>query len=275
MPTLLKDVRTIYRLALAPIRGRTHAERLESFYRAQAPNYDGFRRRLLHGRQELFEAVSIPEGGIMVDMGGGTGANLQWLGKRIDRLAKVYVVDLSPSLLEVAQKRARENGWTNVETVQADATTFSPPDQAADLVTFSYSLTMIPDWFAAIDQAYRILRPGGLIGAVDFYVSRKYPEETLARHGWFTRSFWPVWFANDNVNLSADHVPYLHRRFRSWVFWEGRGSVPYLPFLKVPYYGFVGKKPDEAANRDAKTIESSSRTFASDVMATLRAHGSV
>ena len=38
---------------------------------------------------------------------------------------------------------------------------------------------MIPDWFAAVDHAWRLLRPGGTIGVVDFYVGRKHPEVRL------------------------------------------------------------------------------------------------
>ena len=115
-------------------------------------------------------------------MGGGTGANLDYFGDSITRLGKVYVLDLSHSLLEIAKKRVAEKGWTNVETVEADATTFQPPTGPVDVVTFSYSLTMIPDWFAAIDQAKALLKPGGVIGVVDFYVARKFPAEGRARH---------------------------------------------------------------------------------------------
>jgi len=113
------------------------------------------------------------------------------------------------------------------------------------VVTFSYSLTMIPDWFAAIDSARAMLSPGGLIGVVDFYVSRKYPADRLRRHRWFTRSFWPVWFAFDNVFPSPDHVPYLHRSFQAVHFAENRGKLPCIPLLRMPYYTFVGRKPQE------------------------------
>jgi S-adenosylmethionine-diacylgycerolhomoserine-N-methlytransferase len=51
--SILSDVRTLYHLALTPIRGQTHADRLESFYRGQATSYDAFRQRLLPGRDEL------------------------------------------------------------------------------------------------------------------------------------------------------------------------------------------------------------------------------
>lgn len=240
---LLSDLKILYHLTLKPIRGQDHAARMENFYAGQAEAYDGFRKRLLQGRQELWDAIEPPADAVWVDMGGGTGANLDYFGSRLDKLRKVYVVDLSPSLLEVAQRRVDARGWANIEPVEADATTFQPPEAPqVDVVTFSYSLTMIPDWFAAIENALAMLKPGGLIGVVDFYVSRKHPADGLKRHRWFTRSFWPTWFANDNVFPSADHVPFLHRHFDPLHFEERRAKVPYIPLLRTPYYSFVGRK---------------------------------
>ncbi len=239
---LLTDLKMLYHFLLKPVRGKDHAARLESFYAGQAEGYDDYRRRLLKGRQELWNAIEIPEGGVWVDLGGGTGQNLENFGDEIGKLKKIYLVDLSPSLLEMARKRISDKGWTNVEAVEADATTFQPEGGAADVVSFSYSLTMIPDWFAAIENAKAMLKPGGQIGVVDFYVSRKYPTDGLVRHRWFTRSFWPVWFAGDNVFVSSDHVPFLHRHFEPAHFEESRAKMPYLPLLRVPYYTFVGRK---------------------------------
>jgi S-adenosylmethionine-diacylgycerolhomoserine-N-methlytransferase len=240
---LLSDLKVLFHLTLKPVRGRDHAARLENFYAGQAAAYDDFRRRLLHGREELWQDLPAPEGGVWVDLGGGTGANLEFLGERISRLKKAYVVDLSPSLLELARKRIAERGWTNVEAVEADATHFRPAEGPADVVTFSYSLTMIPDWFAAVENAEAMLKPGGRLGAVDFYVSRKYPSDGLVRHRWLTRHFWPLWFSGDNVFPSADHVPFLHHRFEPVHFSEHRAKVPYLPFVRTPYYRFIGRKP--------------------------------
>ena len=240
--SIVSDLKTLYHLTLRPVRGKDHAARMESFYGGQAEGYDSFRRRLLHGREQLFNRLDAPEGGIWVDLGGGTGANLEWLGPHIGALRKVYIVDLAPSLLKVARRRAEQNGWSNVEVVEADATTFRPPGGAADVVTFSYSLTMIPDWFAAIDNAYTMLRDGGRIGAVDFYVARKHPTEDVRRHGWLTRAFWPIWFAMDNVFPSPDHLPMLRRRFETVYLSEHKAKVAYMPLCRVPYYIYVGRK---------------------------------
>ena len=238
----LSDLKVLFHLAPRPTRGKDHAARLENFYGPQAQEYDDFRRRLLKGRRPLYEAIDAPEGGVWVDLGGGTGSNLELLGGGLEKLKKVYLVDLSPSLLRIANERIERHGWKNVVTVEADATRFQLPDGPADVVTFSYSLTMIPNWFAALAGAAAMLRPGGLVGVVDFYVSRKYPPDTRVRHRWSTRTFWPIWFSLNNVFPSPDHVPYLNRNFEVVQFTEYRAKVPYLPLVRVPYYTFIGRK---------------------------------
>lgn len=240
---LFQDLKTLWHLVLHPTRGKTHQERLDSFYSGQAAGYDDFRRRMLHGRAEMIQSIPVPAGGIWVDLGAGTGENAEHLGAALQQLKQMYLVDLSTSLLEQAGKRVEHRGWQNVQPVCHDATTFCPPEGAADVVTCSYSLTMIPDWFRAIDQAWKILKPGGLIGVVDFYVSRKYPAEGRVQHPWRTRSFWPLWFASDNVFLSGDHLPYLQNKFETVRLEERRGKIPYMPLVRAPHYIFVGRKP--------------------------------
>jgi len=238
--SLRTDLRVPYHIVAKPVRGSDHAARLESFYSGQAEAYDDFRRRLLQGREAMYRSIPVPEGGVWVDLGGGTGANLEPIGGELPKARKVYLVDLCDSLLAVARKRCEARGWKNVEAVHADATSFRPAGGPADVVTFSYALTMIPDWFTAIDNAAAMLRPGGTIGVTDFFVARKYPAEGRRRHGWFTRTFWPPWFAADNVFLSPDHIPYLQRSFHTVQLEEKRAKVPYLPLIRVPYYTFLG-----------------------------------
>ena len=239
--TLIRDLKTIYRMA-RPIRGETHGERMDSFYGHQAYHYDEFRKRLLSGRRQLHESSHLPRRGIWVDMGGGTGSNLEFMGEEVRQFEKIYIVDVSCSLLAVAASRIRRHRWTNVEIVNTDATAFEPPE-AADLVTFSYSLSMIPQWFAAIDQAFAILKDGGRVGVVDFYVSQKFSNSGRGRHNWWTRTFWPAWFASDNVQLTPDHLEYLSYVFEELEFASESASMPFLPLLgRVPYYRFIGSK---------------------------------
>lgn len=275
--SLSTDLKNIYHLTIKSVRGVDHAERMENFYAGQAGIYDEFRQRFLQGRKELYAKLQallhspLPmnrsaareaanpaafaaedrsvttsvstAGGVWVDLGAGTGWCLEHCGISVGHLSKVYLVDLAPSMLEMAQQRAQSHQWDHVKTVVADAGSFRPP-MAVDVVTFSYSLTMIPDWRAAIENAWRMLKPGGLIGVADFYVARKPPANGFARHSWFTRTFWPTWFRRGDVMICPDHVPHLHERFASLLFHEGRAHVPYLPLLRIPFYVFVGRKAE-------------------------------
>jgi ubiquinone/menaquinone biosynthesis C-methylase UbiE len=74
------------------------------------------------------------------------------------------VLDLCPSLVDVATKRVTSKGWSDfVTVVLGDACDFEcaglPAAGTVDVVTFSYALSMIPDWRQAIRNAYRMLKP--------------------------------------------------------------------------------------------------------------------
>ena len=241
----LSDLRVLWHLLFHRVKGTTHAERLESFYGGQASDYDSFRARMLHGRPQLIRQLSMPEDGVWVDLGAGTGENILHAGEAAKSLREIHLVDLSQSLLNVARSRFDELGMNQVTTHLADATTFDHPESSVDLLTFSYSLTMIPDWFEAIALAERILKPGGVIAVTDFYVSRKYSPSNQSQHNWLRRTFWTIWFAADNVYLSGDHPAMLHRRFDAERFEELLGKVPYFPFFRAPYYLFIGRKRRE------------------------------
>lgn len=69
----------------------------------------------------------------------------------ISQFDAVYVVDLCKPLLDLAQKRFAERGWTNVICLCQDATTFVLPEWSDGVkpkgslgfVTLSYSLSMV------------------------------------------------------------------------------------------------------------------------------------
>ena len=246
--SLGSDLRVLWHLVAHPVRGKSHAERLESFYSGQADSYDSFRSRMLHGRRELIQWIDFPEGGTWVDMGAGTGENVVHAGDAAHKLAEIHLVDLSSSLMKVASERMEKLGLNQAQTHLADATEFSIGAGKADVISFSYSLTMIPDWFEALAMAEAMLKPGGCIAVTDFYVSRKYVSEGWRRHGWLRRAFWTHWFANDNVYLNGDHINMLHRRFTVERFEEHLGKVPYLPFLRAPYYLLIGRKKSEGTD---------------------------
>jgi betaine lipid synthase len=215
---------------------------LESFYKAQvleassarlvtksclqADVYDTTRKRLLRGREDLLSMVAAQlkynftngEYGrttpTWVDIGGGTGWNIEAMQEFMDVptfFSSIYLVDLSPSLLEIARKRFARLGWKHVHLICQDARTFSLKGHQADVITMSYSLSMIPDYYSVVDSVTSLLDQNGIIGVIDFYVQsgvetsgRNYTGGNLQRHvNWLGRSFWRAWFDLDRVGLEG------------------------------------------------------------------------
>jgi S-adenosylmethionine-diacylgycerolhomoserine-N-methlytransferase len=113
-------------------------------------------------------------------------------------------------------------------------------------VYLSYALTMIPDWHAALANACSMLKPGGVLGVVDFYVAAADPPNGLARQSLLTRWWWPRWFAHDGVHLDPRHLQCLMRATSPLFLHERRARLPYLPGLQAPYYIYVGCTPGAA-----------------------------
>jgi len=231
---LAADARILCRLLRGQPRAASHAERLDGFYAPQAERYDAFRAGLLHGRAELIAALETPAGARVVELGCGTGSNLELLDRArpLETLAGVHLVDLCPPLLALARQRAQ--GHANVAVVEADATDWQPP-QAVDRVFLSYALTMMPDWRNVLINAYAMLAPGGRLGVVDFHLP--------AAGNSLGNRLWQRWFAHDGVHLSDQHLRALQSLFIDPYVRERRAAVPYLPGLRAPYYLFVGVKP--------------------------------
>jgi betaine lipid synthase len=136
----------------------------------------------------------------------------------------VYLVDFSPSLCQVAEARFQRLGWKNVKVVCQDARHFRLQDYEedfdqsttekniygfsnesaipADVLTMSYALSMIPEFYPVIDSLSTLLSAEGIIGVVDFYVqsqvdfrSKNYTGGVIDRHcTWLSRTFWRTWF---------------------------------------------------------------------------------
>lgn len=248
MITRLKsDLRVILALARGMPRAGDHQARLEGFYAKQADDYDRFRERLLPGRAELYASLDLPDGAVMVELGGGTAAGLRHLGERIHRLGAVHVVDLCPSLLERARRRCAEQRWTTVTCHQGDATRWLPP-QPADVVVLSYALTMMPTWEAVVAHACAMLRPGGRLALVDFHLSASEQRAGRAYHSTTRRWFWRRWFAHDGVHLGHARLDAVMAATEPIELVEDEVRLPWLP-LRVPYYRYIGRKADSSPAR--------------------------
>ncbi|KAI8912731.1 hypothetical protein EDD86DRAFT_202137 [Gorgonomyces haynaldii] len=184
-----------------------------------------------------------------IDVGGGTGENIERMNQYfpISNFDKVYLVDITPSLCEIARKRFKALGWNNVTVLCLDAAKFEIPKEDGDdldiaLITMSYSLTMIETFYPLIDRLTQVLSPSGIFGVSDFYVSSKRSSDPTRQLPWFTRWFWAIWFDQDNVYLTPGRREYLEHKFKTVKTLSARNNM--LPFVHIPYYIWIGAQKE-------------------------------
>lgn len=237
----MSDLPVLWRMLRGMERGGDHAQRLEGFYASQAAAYDRFRERLLHGRDELLARLALPPGSSLVELGAGTGRNLEPIADRIPGLASVHLVDLCPSLLAVARQRIAARNWSNVTAVEADATLWKPP-HPVDVVLCAYSLSMMPDWRATVANACAMLKPDGVLAVVDFTVVDPATAQLagVPAQPSLLRWAWRRWFGHDGVHPDPTLLPYLSGKLKTGHLEIGRGRIPYLP-LRAAYAQYIGR----------------------------------
>lgn len=166
------------------MRSGDHAARMDGIYRAQRHIYDLTRKYYLLGRDRLIGGLAPPPGGSVLEVGCGTGRNLIAVARRWPD-ARLYGFDISVAMLQTANRNVARAGLSHrISLAQGDATDFSAAamfdDARFDRIFQSYTLSMIPDWRAALARATDHLAPGGRLDIVDFGQQEHLPRAFAA-----------------------------------------------------------------------------------------------
>ena len=179
---------------------RDHGRLMDRVYRRQRHFYDLTRRYYLLGRDRLIENLAPPPGETALEVGCGTGRNLVCAARRHPQ-AEFFGVDISHEMLATARRAAARAGMGDrIRLASGDATRFHPYAvfgfSRFDRIFMSYTLSMIPDWQAALAQAACNLAPGGSLHIVDFGQQERLPR-------WF-RALLQGWLARFHVTPRRD-----------------------------------------------------------------------
>ena len=154
-------------MATAPLADAEHGDLMDGVYRWQRHIYDATRKYFLFGRDRMIEGLDIGYGAAVLEIGCGTGRNLDRIGQ-IWPKAQLFGLDISTEMLKSAQARL----GMRAELAAGDACAFDPTALFGrgefDRVVISFALSMIPDWEAALAQAVDVLAPSGELHIVDF-----------------------------------------------------------------------------------------------------------
>jgi len=160
------------------------AAAMDRMYRFTRHVYDLTRRYYLLGRDRMLAQVPTAAHTATLEVGCGTARNLIALARR-PAPGLLCGLDASHEMLETAAQSIARCGVPaagNPPIVlrqglaeEVDARRMFGRTELFDTIYFSYCLSMVPTWPAALEAALANLQPGGRLLIVDFWDQRDLP----------------------------------------------------------------------------------------------------
>jgi len=111
--------------------------------------------------------ADLHPGETVLDLGSGGGIDVLLSAKRVGAGGKVYGLDMTDEMLDLARRNAREAGATNVEFLRGRIEEVPLPRESVDVVISNCVVNLSTDKASVLSEIARVLKPGGRVGISD------------------------------------------------------------------------------------------------------------
>jgi len=111
--------------------------------------------------------AQLVPGQVVLDLGSGAGLDVLLSARRVAPSGHAYGVDMTDEMLALANGNMKQAGVGNATFLKGSIESVPLPDDSVDVVISNCVINLAEDKGAVIQEAFRVLRPGGLFAVAD------------------------------------------------------------------------------------------------------------
>ena len=124
----------------------------------------------IYWRKYFIKKLNIKNGNSILDVACGTGDICFEIRKSYN--VNIIGIDLSPNMIKIANKKKMKKKYNEIDFINGDAESLPFESNSIDIVTISYGFRNLANYDLALKEFYRVLKPGGLLGILEFSNSK-------------------------------------------------------------------------------------------------------